>query len=332
MRARALRGSPWLPVVTMMVWTGRQALQVPHGDLQAGGDLQVAQFLGQSGVDQHGLAVEQHPASELGGDVDDLLHPVDVGGKGGDDDPAGRLPDEALQGDADLPLGNRVPGPLGVGGVGHQDQDAGFAVMGKAVQVHGAAGNRGLVDLEIAGMDQEALGGAHHEPDAVHDGVAHPDEFELKGPQGQGLPGVDFPQVGVLDQAVFPELFLDQGQGQGGAVHRQRDFLEEKRHGADVVFVAVGEDQGRHFVPAFLEVGEIGDNDVDPQHLVLGKHEAGVHHHQVVGGLQGHQVEADFPQAPQEGQVDPVRSVRGFRGHRGSRGRSGRRWPDAPRP
>ena len=203
---------------------GGQPLQVPHGDLQAGGDVQVAQFLGQPGVGHHGLAVEQHLAPELGGDVDDLLHPVDVGGKGRDDHPAGRLPDEALQGDADLPLGNRVAGPLGVGGVGHQGQDARFAVVGKAVQVHGAAGNRGLVDLEIAGMDQEALGGAHHEPDAVHDGMAHPDELEFKRPQGQRLPGDDLPQVGVRPAGRAPGAFPGAGPGSGGCRRPARGF------------------------------------------------------------------------------------------------------------
>ena len=152
-----------------------------------------------------------------------------------------------------------------------------------------------------------------------------------KGPRTRGVPGTNLPQVGFLQQAVLPELFLEQGQGQGGAVHRHGDFLEQKGHRADVVLVAVGEDHGRHFVPALLEVGEIGDDDVDPQHLVFGEHEAGVHHHQVVVGLQGHQVEADFPQAAQEGQVDPAK-VGGFRGHKESRGRSGRRWPGVPRP
>ena len=187
--------------------------------------------------------------------------------------------------------------------------------MGEAVQVHGAAGHRGLVDLEIAGMDQEALGGAHHEADAVHDGMAHPDELEFKRPQDQGrLRGLISRRSVSFQQAVLPELFPEQGQGQGGAVHRHREFPEQKGQGADVVFVAVGEDHGRQLVPALPEVGEIGDNDVDPQYRVFGEHEAGVHHHQVVVGLQGHQVEADFPQAAQEGQVDPVLRVTGCPG------------------
>ena len=86
-----------------------------------------------------------------------------------------------------------------------------------------------------------------------------------------------------------------------------------------MVLMAVGQDQGRNLVPALPQIAEIGDNDVYPQHGVLGKHEAGVHHHQVVGGLQGHHVEADLPHPSQEGEIHPV--IRGLR--RGAWGKSG---------
>ncbi len=73
----------------------------------------------------------------LAAHVDDLLHPVDVGGEDRHDHPARGLPDQALQGEADLPFGQGVAGAFGVGGVGHQGQDAVFAVVGEPVQVHG---------------------------------------------------------------------------------------------------------------------------------------------------------------------------------------------------
>ena len=169
----------------------RQPLQVPHVDLQFRGDRENVQLLGQPGVGHHGLAVEQHLAPVLGGNIDDLLHPVDVGGEDRHDHPARSFPHQVLQGDADLPLGQGVAGALGVGGVGEQRQHPLFAVMGKAVQVRGLAGHRGLVDLEVAGMGQIALRGAHHKTHPVHDGVAYPDEFEFEGSQSQGFRGPD---------------------------------------------------------------------------------------------------------------------------------------------
>ena len=221
MRARALRGSPWLPVVMTMVWEGGRRSRSPTLISIPGGMARIAQVLGDPGVGHHGLAVEQDLAAELGGDVDDLLHPVDVGGEDRHDHPARGLADQALQGDADLTFGQGVAGAFGVGGVGHQGQDAFFAVVGEPVQVHDGAGHRGLVDLEVAGVRQVALGGVDHKAHPVHDGVADPDEFEFEGPQGEGLRRLNLPEVGGVQQAVLPELLPQQGQGQGGAVDRE---------------------------------------------------------------------------------------------------------------
>ncbi len=101
--------------------------------------------------------------------------------------------------------------------------------------------------------------------------------------------------------------FLPQeGQRQGGAVDGGGELLEKEGHRADMVFVGVGQDQGHELVPALPQISKIGNNDVDPQHGIFGKHEARIHHHQVVGGLQGHHVEADLPHASQKGEIHPV--------------------------
>lgn len=99
---------------------GRQSVQVAELDLQARRDLQVFQLLGNPGVGHHGFAVEQYLAPEFGGDVDDLLHPVDVGSEDRHDHPARGLADEAFQGDVDLALGKGGARAFGIGGVRHE--------------------------------------------------------------------------------------------------------------------------------------------------------------------------------------------------------------------
>jgi hypothetical protein len=44
---------------------------------------------------------------------------------------------------------------------------------------------------------------------------------------------------------------------------------------------------------------DIGDDQVHPQHLLLGEHEAGVDDDEVAGELQHHHVLADLPQSTQ---------------------------------
>ena len=49
--------------------------------------MHIAQFLRHGGVVHHAAAAECHLAAILHGQIDDLLHAVDVGSKGGNDDP-----------------------------------------------------------------------------------------------------------------------------------------------------------------------------------------------------------------------------------------------------
>src|SRR6478735_3682212 len=59
---------------------------------------------------------------ELDRRVDHLLDAVDVGGEGGDDDPAPAVREGLEQGRADARLGGRRAGPVGVGGVAAEQQ------------------------------------------------------------------------------------------------------------------------------------------------------------------------------------------------------------------
>ena len=70
--------------------------------------------------------------------------------------------------------------------------------------------------------------------------MGHGNEFKFEGAQDQRRVGLNLPEVGRVQEAVFPEFFFQQGQGQRRAVHRQGQLLEEEGHRTDVVFMAVG--------------------------------------------------------------------------------------------
>ena len=66
-----------------------------------------------------------------------------------------------------------------------------------------------------------------------------------------------------------------------------------------VIFVTMGDDDPPHLLLLIEQVAEIGDDVVDPQHVVFREHQPGVDDQDVFTILHGHHVLADFAQAPQ---------------------------------
>ena len=82
-----------------------------------------------------------------------------------------------------------------------------------------------------------------------------------------------------------------------GAVDRHVDFGEEVGHGADVVFMAVGQDQGADLRLVLLEEGEVGHHQVDAQQLGFGEHHSAIDDDDVVAVADGGHVHAELAQS-----------------------------------
>ncbi len=74
-------------------------------------------------------------------------------------------------------------------------------------------------------------------------------------------------------------------------------FLGEIRNAADVVFVAVRDQQRAQLRGPLAHVREIVDHDVDAIHLVVGKHESAVDDDHILIGLDHRHVAADLSAA-----------------------------------
>ncbi len=66
-----------------------------------------------------------------------------------------------------------------------------------------------------------------------------------------------------------------------------------------MVLVAVGDDDADNLVFSLFKIGDIRDDEVDAEHLVVGKHETAVDDEDGVLVLEGVHVLAHFPQAAQ---------------------------------
>ena len=71
---------------------------------------------------------------------------------------------------------------------------------------------------------------------------------------------------------------------QPGAPHlRRADLAQQVRQAADVVLVAVGQDHRAHEVALLAQVRQVGQDEVDAEHLVAREGDAGVDHDDAVG-------------------------------------------------
>ena len=231
----------------------------------------------------HAPALDDDLAAIFIGVVDDLLDAVHVGGEGRHDDPRVRVvAEDLIDAPADHFLRGCVPRALRVGGVAHEGQDARVAELGEALQVDGIPVDRGVVDLEVSRVHDRARRGGDRQGSRIHDGVVGLDELHIELAELHDVPEGDDVPLRIVQQVVLAELVLDDAHGQAGAVDGHIDLLEDIGEGADVVLVAVGDHKGPDLVDILLQVGRVRNDQVNSQHVILGKSQAAVHDHNAV--------------------------------------------------
>ena len=119
----------------------------------------------------------------------------------------------------------------------------------------------------------------------------------MKAPSLEALVGAHLAQVGVVEQSVLVELVFDVGERELGAPDGDVEFGEHPGQRADVVFVAVGEDDSANALAVFGEIGNVGDDDVDAEEFGFGEHESGIDDDDVVSPANGHAVHAELAEA-----------------------------------
>ncbi len=266
-------------------------------DDEAGGRVDVAEVLGDFGGVVDGAADERDLAAVLVGEVHGDADAMDGGGEAGEEDAAlGGSEDVVEAGDDGFFAGGEA-GAVDVGGVLEEAEDVLLAEVGEGLEVEGMAVGGGEIDLEVAGVEDDADGGVDGEGDAVDERMRDADGQDREDAEVEAAAGKDLDELGVVEEAMLFELALDVGQGELGAVDRDVELGEDPREAADVVLVAVGEDDAADFAAVFDEVADVGDDDVDAEELFFGEHEAGVDDEDVVAEVKGETVHAELAES-----------------------------------
>jgi hypothetical protein len=235
-------------------------------------------------------------ALELRRQVDDDLHAVDARGERRDDDHAGRAREDLLERVDDVDLRSGEALAIDVGAVAEQRQHALAAELGEAMEVEELSVERRLVDLEVAGVDEDAERRVDGEPDAVRHAVRDAQELDLEGTDLDDVLRPHGPES-VVGEIVFVELGADERQRQRRAEDRTIDVRQQVGDGPDVVFVPVREHERGD--ATLLQVGEVGNDEVDAEELDVGEGHPGVDDETRVPVRNRHEVHAEFAEAAQ---------------------------------
>ena len=196
---------------------------------------------------------------------------------------------------------------VGVGGVGQQQADALVAGdRADAGQVGEAAVDRGEVELEVAGVQDHALRGVERGGEAVGHRVGDGDELHVERADHAALAVGDRDELGAVEQPGLLDAVAGQAEGERRAVDRERQLAQQERQAADVVLVAVGGDAAVDAVGVLAQVGEVGQHQVDPEHVEVGEHQPAVDEHDLAVELDAGAVAPDLAEAAEEGDLDGV--------------------------
>ncbi len=106
-------------------------------------------------------------------------------------------------------------------------------------------------------------------------------------------------EVGLAQDAVLFQLWLDQAQRQPRPVNRHVELFQNIWQSANVVFVTVAQKDAEHVLASIEQIRDVGEDKVDAQHVLVRKHQSRVDDEDLLLPLEGPHVDADLAQAAQ---------------------------------
>src|SRR5947208_5106176 len=193
---------------------------------------------------------------------------------------------------------------LNVGAVLKQRKHAFFAVFGKSVKIKKPVVCGCGINFEVAGVNDHAEGRVDRQRNAIHQAVRHLNGMNSKRPYLEALAWTNLAQVRAVEETVFIQLVLDIGERELRAPHRNIQLGENPWQGANMILVAMSQNNPADKLPVFGEIRNFGDNDVHAQKFGLGEHQARINDDNVVTPAHGHAVHAELAQPAERHHVE----------------------------
>jgi len=146
-------------------------------------------------------------------------------------------------------------------------------------------------------MDDRPLRRCDRQPDTVGYAVRHPDELQLHIADVEGAARLYPVHLDSGEKTVLGQPSPRQAECQRRGINWYVDFFQQIREAPDVIFVPVSQNQGANLVLVVGEIPQFGNDKVDTEKIVLGKHEAGVDDHYGSAIADGHHIHAKLAQS-----------------------------------
>gem|GEM_PF-6332979 len=220
-----------------------------------------------------------------------------VGSEGGDQHPALLPLDHVVEAFADSELGPRGGLLEDVGRIADQSEHAGIADRAQLGLGRGIAQLGGVVELPVAGVEDAAIGRVDEERVALGDRMGERHVAEAERPEPEVAAEIDRVENDVLEQPLLLELARDQPGGERRRVERHAQIVAEIGDCADMVLMAVGEDDAEQVGAALLDEGEVGQDQLHARIERVGEGQAEIDHHPLALAAVEIDVHADLARA-----------------------------------
>ena len=256
--------------------------------------MEISQLDGDLGDVLHTAAADGNLASVVCRGVQNLLDTIDVRGERRDNNTLITALELRLKRLSDLNLTRGVAVALDIGRVTHQCEHALLAQLTEPRQVDHLAGYRRRVDLEVAGVDDHAERRRDRQRYRVRNRVVCVDQLDVKASELDMIPGADTADIHLIGHAVLLELGVQNTGNQSRAVHRNLELLEHIRQCTDVVLMSVRDDNTANLVLVTAQVGNVRNDQVDAQHLIIRERQTAVDDKDVLSVLNHRHVLTDL--------------------------------------
>ena len=130
------------------------------------------------------------------------------------------------------------------------------------------------------------------------------EELDLERAELDDVLRLDRVKLRLVEQPMLLELVLHQTHREAAAVHRNIQIGKDERQRADMVFVAVGEEDGFDFALVFEKVADVGNDDVDAEQFVVRKHDAGIDDDDGAVAAERHHVHSKFAESAERNDIE----------------------------